>query len=102
MKIKGRYPESAKLYAIFLSLGLVLAIAVFILVYNMSGAYVPETENEVPQQTQEAENKPSGYNPDEELSEEMKDAATDLLSKNYTILKLYYTKGSSLWFIPLV
>ena len=95
MKIKGRYPESAKLYAIFLSLGLVLAVAVFILVYNMSGAFIPEAEENTPQQTQQVEEEedPSGYNPDEELSEEMKDAATDLLSNNYTILKLYYTKG---------
>lgn len=94
MKIKGKYPEYAKLYVIFPVIGLIAAIAVFILVYNASGSFVPQAE-EKPSQTQSTEDikKPDGYQVSEELSEEMKDEATKLLSNNYTILKLYYTKG---------
>ena len=94
MKIKGKYPEYAKLYGIFLGLGLVVAVVVFILVYNASGSFVPATE-EKPSQSQTAEEaeEPQGYQVSEELSEEMKDEATKLLSNNYAILKLYYTKG---------
>lgn len=94
MKIKGKYPEYAKLYGIFLGLGLVVAVVVFILVYNASGSFVPAAE-EKPSQSQTAEEaeEPQGYQVSEELSEEMKDEATKLLSNNYTILKLYYTKG---------
>ena len=95
MKIKGRYPEYAKLYGIFLGIGLVAAIAVFILVYNASGSFAPAAEEDKPAQSQTTEKpqKPQGYEVSEELSEEMKDEATTLLSNNYSILKLYYTKG---------
>ncbi len=94
MKIKGKYPEYAKLYGIFLGLGLVVAVAVFILVYNASGSFTPTAE-EKPSQSQSTEkpDEPKGYQVSKELSEEMKDEATKLLSNNYSILKLYYTKG---------
>lgn len=94
MSIKGKYPETTPLYAAFLSIGAVAAIITFIIVLNVSPAYEPEKK---PAQTTVSTTvtsaQPQGYVPDEELGEEMKDAATKLISDNYKILSLYYTKG---------
>lgn len=93
MSIKGKHPESTPLYATFLSVGAVAAIAVFALVLNLS----PETKkkNDTPVSTTASVStaEPDGYNVDEETAEEMKDAAETLVSSNYEVLSLYYIHG---------
>lgn len=94
MSIKGKYPETTPLYAAFLSVGAVAAIAVFIIVLNLNPAKEAaprpsQTTTTVASTTTE----PQGYVPEEELGEEMKDAATELIFANYKVLSLYYTKG---------
>ncbi len=95
MAIKGKYPESTPLYAAFLSVGAVAAIAVFAVVMSMNADKVPSASgnNTVTTTTTAAVEEPSGYNPDEELSMEMKDAAIELLGSNYETLRLYFTTG---------
>lgn len=93
MSIKGKYSESAPLYFGLLGAGVAAAIAVFIIVYSsLSGA-----EGSVPQRPVQSDatvSEPSdAYVPDKELSEEMKDSAEKLLTRNYEVLKLYYTRG---------
>ena len=97
MSIKGKYSESAPLYAAFLGVGAAAAIAVFAIVLSMNpggteaaqSGTVPVSSTTAAVQTDE----PAGYSPDEELGEEMKDAAIELLSSNYEVLRLYYTSG---------
>lgn len=93
MSIKGKHPESTPLYAAFLSIGAVAAIAVFALVLHLS----PETEkkNDTPETTTSAVSttEPEGYNVADEIAEEMKDAAETLVSSNYEVLSLYYIHG---------
>ncbi len=94
MAIKGKYPESTPLYAAFLSVGAVAAIAVFALVMNMNADKIPTaSDNSAVTTTTAAQTEPAGYTPDKELSEEMKDAAIELLSSNYEVLRLYFTTG---------
>lgn len=94
MAIKGKYPESTPLYAAFLSVGAVAAIAVFAVVMSMSGAELPAVSgNTTTTTTTTTQAEPAGYAPDAELSEEMKDAAIELLSSNYEVLRLYFTTG---------
>ena len=94
MAIKGKYPESTPLYAAFLSVGAVAAIAVFALVMNMNADKIPTaSDNSAVTTTTTAQTEPAGYTPDKELSEEMKDAAIELLSSNYEVLRLYFTTG---------
>ena len=96
MSIKGKYSESAPLYAAFLGVGAAAAIAVFAIVLNMNpgGSDAPQSGS-VPVSTTTAvqTNEPAGYSPEAELGEEMKDAAIELLSSNYEVLRLYYTSG---------
>lgn len=94
MAIKGKYSESAPLYAAFLSVGAVAAIAVFAVVMNMNPVKAPASQGE-PSITTTAvvQTEPEGYVPDKELSEEMKDAAIELLTSNYEVLKLYFITG---------
>ncbi len=101
MKLKGKYSESAVLYAILLSVGAVLAVVVFIVVLNLSGGELPKiglpaaetTAAASATETTPAEEK--GYEPDRELADEMKDAVISLISDNYTVLRLYYIRGLS-------
>ncbi len=99
MKLKGKYSESAVLYAIILSVAAVLAVVVFFVVLNMVGGdKAPKTPDTTAEQTTEqaGETSPAeegGYVADRDLANEMFDAAADLIYKNYTVLKLYYTKG---------
>ncbi len=94
MSIKGKYPESTPLYAAFLSIGAVAAVAAFVLVLSLS----PETEKK-PDAASESTtasvsvSEPLGYAADNETAEEMKDAAQLLVSSNYEILSLYYIHG---------
>lgn len=81
------------LYAALTAVGFVAAVVTFILVLNNteqtpSSAPAPSTSAS---QSQTAD--PSVYIPDEQTSEEMKDAAIELLSGNYEVLKLFYTRG---------
>lgn len=95
MKIKGKYSESTILYAILLGAGLLAAIIVFIIVFNATGG---GNSTQKPASTTTSVTTPSDpnvYNPDEDTANEMKDAATKLLSDNYTVLRLFYTKGMS-------
>ncbi len=94
MSIKGKYPESTPLYATFLSIGAVAAIAAFALVLHFS----PDTEKkkDTPKTTTTAAvttAAPDGYDIEEGLAEEMKDAAEGLVSSNYEVLSLYYIHG---------
>lgn len=93
MSIKGRYPERTPLYAAFLSIGAVAAIAVFVLVLKLNA--VPEAPDSGSQsaQTTPSVSQSQGYTASEEIAEEMKDAAQELVMANYNILTLYYTQG---------
>lgn len=92
MNIKGKYPESTPLYAAFLSAGAVAAIAAFAIVLNLSPA--PEKKDPVQTTTTTAAaSAPQGYMADNEIAEEMKDAAQLLVSNNYKVLSLYYIHG---------
>jgi len=94
MSIKGKYPETTPLYAAFLSAGVVAAAVAFIVVLNLNplkDTITPPAQTTVVTTTTAPE--PQGYVPSEELGEEMKDAATKLISDNYKILSVYYTKG---------
>ena len=97
MKVKGKYSESAVLYAILLSVAAVLAVVVFFVVLNISGGEVPEIKlPEAETTTKASETEPAeekGYEADRELANEMFDAAGKLILNNYSVLKLYYTKG---------
>lgn len=95
MAIKGKYSESAPLYAAFLGIGAVAAIAVFAVVLNMNlgGSDAPESGASVSTTTTAVQTQPEGYSPEAELGEEMKDAAIELLSSNYEVLRLYFTSG---------
>ncbi len=91
--MKGKYSESAPLYASLLAVGFAAAVVTFILVLNNT-AQEPSpapTPNVSGSQSQAAD--PNAYVPDEKTSEEMKDAAIELLSGNYEVLKLFYTRG---------
>lgn len=95
MGIKGKYPESTPLYATFLSVGAIAAIAVFAIVMNMNAdKLVTETfDGAGTTTTTTAQAEPQGYIPDDSLSMEMKDSAIELLSSNYEVLKLYFISG---------
>lgn len=91
--MKGKYSESAPLYASLLAVGFAAAVVTFILVLNNT-AQEPSpapSPNVSGSQSQTAD--PNAYVPDEKTSEEMKDAAIELLSGNYEVLKLFYTRG---------
>lgn len=90
MKIKGKYSESAPLYAALLAAGLVVAVVVFFIVYNSLGGAKPSPEKQ-PEQTTQSTKAP--VTPAVTATEEMLDAATELIKNNYQILCLYYTKG---------
>ena len=100
MKVKGKYSESAVLYAIILSVAAVLAIIVFFVVLGMtktddnngSGANAP-ANGTTTAASDEAEPENKGYEADRELANEMMDAVQTLIYDNYTVLRLYYTKG---------
>lgn len=91
MSIKGKYPESTPLYAAFLSIGAVAAIAVFAIVLSLNP--VPEAEDSPAQSTTTVESEPEGYVADKLVADEMKDAAQLLVSNNYEVLSLYYIHG---------
>ncbi len=90
MKIKGKYSESAPLYAILLAAGLVVAVVVFFIVYNSLGGAKPSPEKPS-EQTSQSTKAPDA--PAVAATEEMLDAATELIKNNYQVLCLYYTKG---------
>ncbi|MBQ9483991.1 MAG: hypothetical protein IJU82_07345 [Ruminiclostridium sp.] len=101
MKLKGKYSESTILHVIILAAAAVISVAVFFVALNMTGGKIPETNTKPAEttavsgsETQKNE-KPAdaGYKADKELVNEMFDAATKLIYDNYTVLKLYYTKG---------
>lgn len=98
MKLKGKYSESAVLYAIILSVAGVLAVAVFFIVLFVFGGDKPASTQDKPAAATSGSEKPevtenNGYEADRELTSEMFDAAGSLILDNYTVLKLYYTKG---------
>ncbi|MGN0655386.1 MAG: hypothetical protein ACI4KR_01200, partial [Ruminiclostridium sp.] len=88
--IKGKYSESAPLYAVLLAAGLVVAVVVFFIVYNSLGGAKPAAEKPS-EQTAQSTKAPD--TPDVAATEEMLDAATELIKNNYQVLSLYYTKG---------
>ncbi|MGN0619760.1 MAG: hypothetical protein ACI4J7_12135 [Ruminiclostridium sp.] len=90
MKIKGKYSESAPLYAILLAAGLVVAVVVFFIVYNSLGGAKPSPEKPS-EQTSQSTKAPD--TPAVAATDEMLDAATELIKNNYQVLCLYYTKG---------
>ncbi len=102
MKVKGKHSESEILHAIILIVAGVLAIAVFIIVYKFLPFSSKKTEPDA-QSTQTSttadtsapEQEDEGYSVDTELAEEMKDAAIQLISDNYKVLRLYYIRGLS-------
>ncbi len=101
MKIKGKYSESEKLHFIILGAAAVLSVAVFVIVLLVLGKGGGSNPAGTPAQTTAAstsaaavtEPEETGYSPDEELKEEMRDAVIKLISDNYTVLRLYYVKG---------
>ena len=84
MAKKARTNNNAALIATVI-FALIAATAAFFAVWKFSSA--KQEEKEIQQEIN------SIYQPSEELSEEMKDAATELIKQNYTAVKLYYTKG---------
>ena len=101
MKIKGKYSESEKLHFIILGVAAVLAVIVFFVVLSVTGGGVslpgskPAETSAATTTTAAAETEPAGYEPDEELKEEMRDAVIELIPDNYTVLRLYYIRGLS-------
>lgn len=95
MSIKGKYPESTPLYAAFLSIGAVAAIAAFAVVMNIASPDTEDKGNDAPavSTTTTAATEPEGYIADNSVAEEMKDAAQVLVANNYEILSLYYIHG---------
>ena len=98
MKLKGKYSESAPLYAILLSVGAVAAVAVFFIVNNIVGGELPPvvkpSEETSASQTEEAPPQDDNDEADEALVEEVKDAVEKhLIIDNHNVLKLFYTKG---------
>ena len=99
MKLKGKYSESTILYVILLSSAAVLAIAVFFTVLYLTGPKTPakpspaEPADSSGTVTTAATKEPDGFQVSDELKNEMLDAVTTLIRSNYTVLKLYYTKG---------
>lgn len=99
MKLKGKYSESAVLYAIILSVAGVLAVAVFFIVLYLQGNGKAPASTDRPAETTTAAasetkaTEKNGFDADRELTTEMFDAAGNLILDNYTVLKLYYTKG---------
>lgn len=96
MKIKGKYSESEKLHFIILGVAAVLAVAVFFIVLNMTGGSVPEPEKPAETTTTAATaaaTEDEGYQPEDALKEEMRDAVIALIPDNYTVLRLYYIRG---------
>ena len=91
MKIKGKYSESAPLYAVLLAAGLVVAVVVFFIVYNSLGGAKPAAEKPSEQTTQSQQTPADSGNI--AATEEMLDASTELIKNNYLVLSLYYTKG---------
>lgn len=92
MSIKGKYPESTPLYAGFLSAGVVAAVAAFIIVMNVAPA--SEKVDKTPETTTTTTAaQPVGFEVDDALAEEMKDAAQELVANNYEVLSLYYIHG---------
>lgn len=92
MKIKGKYSESAPLYAALLAAGLVVAVVVFFIVYNSLGGAKPAPEKPA-EQTSASEQAPQAENI--ATTDEMYDAAAILVKNNFEVLCLYYTKGMS-------
>lgn len=84
MAKKSRTNNNAALIATVI-FALIAAAAAFFAVWKFSSA--KQEEKEIQQEINNI------YQPSEELSEEMKDAATELIKQNYTAVKLYYTKG---------
>lgn len=102
MKIKGKYSESSILHVIILAAAALISVAVFFVALHFTGGKVIPTPGTKPSETTAASEsgakettKPEdqGYKADKELVNEMFDAATKLIYDNYTVLKLYYTKG---------
>lgn len=93
MKIKGKYSESAPLYAALLAAGLVVAVVVFFIVYNSLGGAKPAPEKPAEQTTSSEQAPDSGNNI--AATDEMYDAAAVLVKNNFEVLCLYYTKGMS-------
>ncbi|MBP5606437.1 MAG: hypothetical protein J6X60_13010, partial [Ruminiclostridium sp.] len=100
MKLKGKYSESTILYVILLSCAAVLAVAVFFTVLYLTGPKTPAkpSASGEPAATSVAKTtavteEPVGFQVSDELKNEMLDAVTTLIRSNYTVLKLYYTKG---------
>lgn len=99
MKLKGKYSESAPLYAILLSIGAVAAVVVFFIVNNAVGGGLPEISSSLDNPpASESEETPADDDEtperDEALVEEVKDVIEKhLIIDNYTVLKLFYTKG---------
>lgn len=101
MKLKGKYSESSVLHAIILAAAAVVSVAVFFVVLNITGSEVPKIELPSAETTTtaasstEAPEEDTGYKADKDLVNEMFDAAEGLIYGNYTVLRLYYTKGLS-------
>lgn len=91
--MKGKYSESTPLYAALTAVGFVAAVVTFILVLNNTEQTPSSTPAPSTSASQSQTADPSVYIPDEQTSEEMKDAAIELLSGNYEVLKLFYTRG---------
>lgn len=82
MAKKTRTNNNAALIATVV-VALIAAAAAFFAVWKFASATQEDKEAEQVQV----------YQPSEELSDEMKDAATNLIKENYTVVKLFYTKG---------
>ncbi len=99
MKLKGKYSESAPLYAILLSVGAVAAVAVFFIVNIILGGELPGLSKPAEDTSaSQSEEQPPEDNGDEAaneaLVEEVKDAVEKhLIIDNHAVLKLFYTKG---------
>lgn len=93
MSIKGKYSESTPLYAALMSVGAVAAIAVFAVVMSLNPVSEKEENGGNTVTTTPVITEEQGYNADDELAEEMKDAAQALVSGNYEVLSLYYIYG---------
>lgn len=91
--MKGKYSESAPLYASLVAVGFVAAVVSFILVLNNTAQETSLADSPSASPSQSAAADPNAYVPDSQTSEEMKDAAIELLSGNYEVLRLFYTRG---------
>ncbi len=99
MKVKGKYSESEILHAVILIAAAVISVIVFVVVLILTGGGFGKPSDNKPAESESTTSattepkKEQGFVPDEDLSNEMMDAASKLIENNYYVICLYYIQG---------